>query len=131
MNHSELKAPTQTFPARALASFIPMLTLDGWRSKLTLGDEPRARHGQYGPICQLLNVTKYLDRLQFERNPTVLTSLQTLLLEEVNKSDFSLDWLGTEQRYAVERIALQKALIGRSTTDGRDMRLARDNRLGQ
>jgi len=78
-----------------------------------------------------LNVTRYLDRLQFERNPTVLTSLQTLLLEEVNKSDFSLDWLGTEQRYAVERIALQKALIGRSTTDGRDMRLARDNRLGQ
>jgi hypothetical protein len=68
-----------------------------------------------------LNVTRFLDKLQFEYNPVIQLSLQTLLLEEVEKSGLNLKRLDMVQRHIVEGIALQKALIGGLAADGRDV----------
>ena len=74
-----------------------------------------------------LNIARFLDRLQFEHDPTVRASLRRLLLEEEGKFGSRAGRLGMVQRHIAEgsrRIAMQKALVAKLTADGQDVGLA-------
>jgi hypothetical protein len=74
-----------------------------------------------------LNVARFLERLRSEHDPAIRASLQRLLLEEVDKLGRSAERRKSVHRHSAEgrrRIEMQKALIAKLKSDGKDVRLA-------
>jgi hypothetical protein len=74
-----------------------------------------------------LNVARFVARLRSEDDPATRTSLRRLLIEEEDKFGRKAERLSNLHRHIAEgrrRIEIQKALITKLKTVGKDARLA-------
>jgi hypothetical protein len=77
-------------------------------------------------VCDL-NVKRFAEKLQSERDPDMRMSLKKLLIEEEDKFAQSVERLDKVRRHIDEgnqRISSQKSLIERLSTNDHDTRLA-------
>jgi hypothetical protein len=74
-----------------------------------------------------LNLSRFAAGLRVERDPTTLSSLHRLLIEEASNLAFNLGQLGSLQREVIAgraRIAIQIAVVETLAASGQDARLA-------
>lgn len=74
-----------------------------------------------------LNVTRFVDKLRVEHDPSTRASIQRLLLKELKVLGFDREQLSNIQRHIIEgrrQIERQKAVLEILTTKGHDVRPA-------